>query len=199
MLQAATLQSQNRDHGFGIENRAVDHHFIGLVHRDQSDVGTRRFRPDLLTRHRLETGGKEYRGVLGGIARRIHEPGELREFVGVESGFLGQLALGHIGRAFGRIVGVPSRNLQCPPMVGNTVLLNQRNHAVFGDGQHSDGVAVVFLDKIAFKRADLIRFVRDMIDIEIMRFRDLPAGNLLDRRRTPRVKLAVGLVAHMPS
>ena len=84
-------------------------------------------------------------------------------------------------------------------MVGNTVLLNQRNHAVFGDGQHSDGVAVEFLDKIAFKRADLIRFVRDMIDIEIMRLHDLPAGNLLDRRRTPRVKLAVGFVAHMPS
>ena len=58
-------------------------------------------------------------------------------------------------------------------MVGDAILLDQRNHAIIGDGQHSHSVAIVLLNKVAFKRTDLIRLIGDVIDIEIMRLHNL--------------------------
>ena len=137
--------------------------------------------------------------MLGGIARRVHKTGELRKLGGVETGLFGQLALSYIGRAFGRVVGVTGRNLQRPTMVGDAILLDQRNHAIIGDGQHSHSVAIVLLNKVAFKRTDLIRLIGDVIDIEIMRLHNLSTGNLLDRRGAPGIELTVSFVAHKPS
>ncbi len=82
------------------------------------------------------------------IARRVDKTGELRKLGGVETGLFGQLAACYVRYgSFGRVVGVTGRNLQRPTMVGDAILLDQRNHAIIGDGQHSHSVAIVLLNR----------------------------------------------------
>ena len=145
------MQAQQGDQRFRIENRAVEHHLICLFGCYQTQRGAWGLWAEVRCLGRGQIGRVEQRCVLGRIPRHIHNAQELLDITCLEAGLFLQLPACYIHGAIQMGRSVTAWNLQRPTMRGQTVLLDQRNPAIVGDGENTDRIPVLYVDEIAFE------------------------------------------------